>query len=97
MANSCFEDLYGRMTLKSMVKLVPQEGKRRMNERRRAVILDFRSFTKRGLLVDHMCPADTFGDGGGGGGTKTAAVTRQERRQKKTDCPLSCRVSTMAK
>ena len=30
--NSCLEDLDGRMRLKKMLKLIPQEGKKKSNE-----------------------------------------------------------------
>ena len=59
--NSCLEYLEGRMTLKGMLMLVPPVGKRGTNEWRRAVILDFGSFTRRGLLADRVHPAKTLG------------------------------------
>jgi len=54
--NSCFEDLEGRVGLKSVREFVPK-ARRKRNERVKVknesrMILDFGSFTRRGLLAD---------------------------------------------
>ena len=55
--NNCLKDLEGGMGLKRMFKLVPQVGKKGA----KTVILDFGSFTRRGLFVDCVCSAEAGG------------------------------------
>ena len=60
--NSCLEEQEGRTRLKSMEGGCAGGEKRGINEWRSAVILDFGSFTRKGLLVDRTRPADTWVD-----------------------------------
>ena len=63
MVVSSLEDLEGRMRWKRMEKLVPHVGKKRgTNGWRWVVNRDFGSFTRRGLIVDRMHPAEILMD-----------------------------------
>ena len=59
--NSYLGDLEGRMRLQRLWKLIPQMGKGGTSEWRWAVILDFGSFARRGLMVDRVSPAEACG------------------------------------
>ena len=59
--NSCFEGLEGRMGLNRVREFIPKAGKK-CNERVKvSVILDFGSFTRRGLLADLEHPVEIWG------------------------------------